>query len=645
MQPTPEHIYRLLVEAVVDFAIYMLDVHGDVVSWNQGAERLKGYRAEEVIGTHFSRFYTETDRAAGVPMLALERALKDGHFESEGWRVRKDGTRFWAHVLVTPVLDEAKNLVGFAKITRDVTERRTAADELERSQTQFRTLVQGVTDYAIFLLDPTGHVSSWNSGAARIKGYTENEIVGEHFSVFYTDEDRAAGVPQQNLRRAEDMGRTEQEGWRVRKDGTRFWAHVLIDRILDDDGRLVGFAKVTQDVSDQRKAAEELEQARNALVQSQKLEALGQLTGGVAHDFNNLLMAIVASLELLEMRVPDDAKVHRLLENAKAAAFRGSALTQRMLAFARRQQLKPTAVDLMALVRGMSDLLQRSLGTQVSVEVKFPLALEPVLIDANQFELALLNLAVNARDAMPDGGVVTIAARSVVVAPGHDSALPVGNYVCLSVADQGSGMNADTVLRATEPFFSTKGVGKGTGLGLSMVHGLVEQSGGRLVIHSIEGKGTTMEMWLPVASGESAAVATTMTPTPTPIETPVSRPLCVLMVDDDPLVLEVTVAQLEDLGHVTMQASSAQEALTLLGGDQRVDVVITDHAMPGFTGTQLVRCIAERWPALPVILATGYAGLAEHETLDVIRLKKPFTRQDLVGALHAAMGSGSLANV
>ena len=634
MQTTPEHIYRQLVEAVVDCAIYMLDPNGLVVSWNAGAQRLKGYSAEEVVGTHFSRFYTESDRAADVPMLALERVLKDGHYESEGWRVRKDGTRFWAQVVIDPAFDEAKNLIGFAKITRDLTERRMATDELRQSQAQFRTLVQGVTDYAIFLLDPTGHVSSWNSGAERIKGYTANEIIGEHFSMFYTEEDRAAGVPQHNLRRAEAEGRTEQEGWRVRKDGTRFWAHVLIDRILDDDGRLVGFAKVTQDVSDQRKAAEELENARNALFQSQKLEALGQLTGGVAHDFNNLLMAIVASLELLEIRIPDDEHVHKLLANAKAAAFRGSALTQRMLAFARRQQLKPTAVDLMALVRGMSDLLQRSLGTHISVEVKFPLKLERVLVDANQFELALLNLAVNARDAMPDGGVVTIAARPVVVTSGQDRTLPAGSYVCLSVADQGHGMDPDTVQRATEPFFTTKGVGKGTGLGLSMVHGLVEQSGGRLVIHSVEGKGTTMEMWLPVASGQSDDVAASVTPKQ--IETPSSTPLCVLMVDDDPLVLEVTVAQLEDLGHVTMRASSAEEALVLLEQKQHVDVVITDHAMPGLTGTQLITLIAERWPTVPVILATGYAGLAEHETLDVTRLKKPFTRQDLVAALHAA---------
>jgi len=631
---TPEHIYRLLVEGVVDYAIYMLDPHGEIISWNPGAQRFKGYSAEEVIGTHFERFYTDTDRAVGVPMLALERAVKEGHFESEGWRVRKDGTRFWAHVMIDPIVDDAKKLIGFAKITRDLTESRNAAEELRQSQAQFQILVQGVTDYAIYLLDPTGHVSSWNSGAERIKGYTANEIVGEHFSAFYTEEDRKAGEPQRNLRRAEDEGRTEQEGWRVRKDGTRFWAHVLIDRILDDDGRLVGFAKVTRDVSDKRKAAQELEQARHALFQSQKMEAIGQLTGGVAHDFNNLLMAITANLELLAVRVPDDAEVQKLLENARAAAFRGSSLTQRMLAFARRQQLKPTAVDLMARVYGMSDLLQRTLGTKVSVELKFPLKLEKVRVDANQFELALLNLAVNARDAMPDGGIVTIAAKSIVVEQMDDSSLPAGKYVSLSVADGGHGMDAATMLRATEPFFTTKDVGHGTGLGLSMVHGLAEQSGGRLNIHSEKGNGTIVEMWLPVAHTETAEVAAAVVDTP--VAPPAPRLLSVLMVDDDPLVREVMAGLLEDLGHTVAQVSSAHEALALLNESRHFDVVITDHAMPGFTGTQLITRIAESWPALPVILATGYTELAEHEPLNVIRLNKPFRRRDLVEALHTA---------
>jgi len=336
MPITLESNYRLLVQSIVDYAIYMLDAKGYVVSWNLGAERFKGYKAEEVIGTHFSRFYTDEDRAADVPSLALERAVQDGRFESEGWRVRKDGSRFWAHVLIDPIRNDAGELIGFAKVTRDLTERRAAQEVLRDNQAQFKILVQGVTDYAIYMLDATGHISSWNPGAQRIKGYTLDEIVGEHFSCFYTQEDRKNGEPQKNLRLASTIGRVESEGWRVRKDGTRFWAHVFIDRILDDHGKLVGFAKITRDVTEQRKATQELDRAREALFQSQKLESIGQLTGGVAHDFNNLLMTIIASLELISRRVPDDPKLHILIENAKAGAFRGAALTERMLSICQK---------------------------------------------------------------------------------------------------------------------------------------------------------------------------------------------------------------------------------------------------------------------------------------------------------------------
>ncbi|HET7360257.1 MAG TPA: PAS domain S-box protein, partial [Rhodanobacteraceae bacterium] len=416
---TEDQNYRLLVEAIVDYAIYMLDVSGRIVSWNLGAQRFKGFTAEEVIGTYFGRFYTEEDRLAGVPQLGLQRAVAEGRFESEGWRVRKDGQRFWAHVVIDPIHDAAGELIGFAKVTQDLTERRTAEEILQRNQEQFQILVQGVLDYAIYMLDSTGHVSSWNTGAERIKGYGVEEIIGQHFSIFYTAEDRATGEPRKNLERAERDGHVEAEGWRVRKNGERFWAHVSIERILGGDGRLLGFAKVTRDVTDQRQAAEELETARAALVHSQKLESIGKLTGGVAHDFNNLLMAILSCLELIERRVPEDPKIGFLLENARSGVMRGAALTQRMLAFARRQELRPTAVDVVTLVRGMRELLQRSIGSQFDIGLRFPLELEHVLVDANQLELALMNLTVNARDAMPDGGHLAISARQETLGRGN----------------------------------------------------------------------------------------------------------------------------------------------------------------------------------------------------------------------------------
>jgi PAS domain S-box-containing protein len=275
--------FRLLVQSIVDYAIYMLDPTGIVTSWNAGAERIKGFQAGEIVGKHFSTFYTPEDREAGKPEQVLETARREGKFEGEGWRVRKDGSRFWASVVVDRINDETGKLVGFAKITRDMTEKQ-ALMEAERT---FRLLVQGVTDYAIFMLDPGGMVTNWNAGAQRIKGYAPEEIVGKHFSTFYTPEDAEAGVPKRALETAREMGRYEAEGWRVRKDGTRFWASVVLDAIRDDDGKLIGFAKITRDMTEKRETQLRLEESREQLFRSQKMEALGQLTGGLAHDFKD----------------------------------------------------------------------------------------------------------------------------------------------------------------------------------------------------------------------------------------------------------------------------------------------------------------------------------------------------------------------
>ncbi|HEX5777184.1 MAG TPA: PAS domain S-box protein, partial [Caulobacteraceae bacterium] len=347
---TDEGRYRLLVDAITDYAIYMLDPSGRVTSWNLGAQRFKGYLAQEIIGEHFSRFYPEEDRAAGVPARALKTAATEGRFEAEGWRVRKDGGRFWAHVVIDPIRTPEGELVGFAKITRDLTERRAAEEALRSSEEQFRLLVQGVTDYAIYMLDPDGKVSSWNAGAQRIKGYLPDEIIGEHFSRFYTDEDRADGLPATALRIAATEGKFEREGWRVRKDASRFWAHVVIDPVRNDDGEIIGFAKITRDITERREAQRELEHAREALFHSQKMDAIGQLTGGVAHDFNNLLRAILGSLELVKRRLPHDPKLTPLIDNAIHGAQRGADLTQRMLTFARKQELKLQPVELPSLV-------------------------------------------------------------------------------------------------------------------------------------------------------------------------------------------------------------------------------------------------------------------------------------------------------
>jgi len=622
--------YRLLVEAIIDYAIYMLDPAGCVTSWNPGARRFKGYEEAEIIGHHFSEFYTEEDRAAGVPARALRTAAEEGCFEAEGWRVRKDGTRFWAHVMIDPIRTAEGELLGYAKITRDLTERRKGEEILRRSEEQFRLLVQGVTDYAIYMLDLDGFVTNWNPGAQRIKGYLPAEIIGQHFSRFYTDADRRAGEPDRALMTAMRDGRFEKEGWRVRKDGSRFFAHVVIDPIRDDYGKAIGFAKITRDITERRQAQQALEQTRQALFHSQKLDAIGQLTGGVAHDFNNLLMAVLGSLELLRKRLPDDdAKAMSLLNNAVLGAQRGAILTQRLLAFRRKQDLSLGGVDLEALVRGMTGLLHRSIGPSVRLTTRFARDLAPAFTDANQLETALLNLAVNARDAMPNGGELLIEGAMVTLPEDAPIGLPAGDYVRLAMVDQGEGMNEETLARASEPFYTTKGFGKGTGLGLSMVHGLAEQSGGRLVLESAPGEGARIELWLPRADSLRAE----RPDAPKLDVTAPVRPLVVLAVDDDSLVLVNTAALLEDLGHVVLVASSASEALATVR-TRPIDVVITDYAMPQMTGLQLAEAIKASRPDLPVALATGYAELPPGEGRSLPRLAKPYSQAELAQFLQ-----------
>ncbi|MGE7962153.1 PAS domain S-box protein [Pseudomonas sp. NPDC089918] len=623
--------FRLLIDAVVDYAIYMIDPDGIITSWNAGAKRFKGYEEAEILGQHFSRFYTEEDRKAGLPQRALDTAIHEGRFEGEGWRVRKDGTHFWSHVIIDPIRDPSGKLLGFAKITRDLTDRKMAEETLKQSEQQFRLLVQSVTDYAIYMLAPDGRVTNWNLGAQRIKGYRPEEVIGQHFSMFYTPEDREAGEPQRALEIATREGRFENKAWRVRKDGTRFFAHVVVDPIWGETGTLLGFAKITRDITEVTQAQQALEKTREALFQAQKMQAIGQLSGGIAHDFNNLLTVILGNLEIVRKRAADDPRITRLLDNATQGALRGVSLTQRMLAFARRQELKTESVEIPALIQGITGLMRSSLGPAVSIETRFAPELEPVMADVNQLELAVLNLATNARDAMPDGGKLIISAQTHEV---HDQklSLTAGRYVCLSVTDTGEGMDDATLASAMDPFFTTKGVGKGTGLGLSMVHGFIEQLGGRFILKSRKDVGTTAELWLPVALANS-------TTTPAIEETAMSRVprLCVLVVDDDSLVLTSTSLLLEDLGHRVISASSGAQALELFDSEPAIDLVITDMAMPKMNGEQLAQIIRNIRPQLPIILATGYAERLEGLAARLPRLSKPFTQLNLVEIIALVM--------
>jgi PAS domain S-box-containing protein len=541
---------------------------------------------------------------------------------------------------------------GQFAITRDVTERNKAREvqqrlnteleerisartgeleaalhRLQESERSFELLVESVTDYALYRLDPTGRIVSWNSGAKRIKGYDAAEIIGKNFECFYSEQDRAAGVPAMGLRTAAREGRLETEGWRLRKDGSRFWANVIIDAI-HSDGRLVGYAKITRDITERRAAEARLRQA-------QKMEAVGQFTGGAAHDFNNLLMAILGSLEILRKRLPNDPRLLALLDNAMQGAKRGSSLTQRMLAFARRQELKQEAVDLAHLVNNMLELMERSLGPTINIETRFPREVVRVRTDANQLETALLNLAINSRDAMPNGGTITVSVTERSIAGAHLTGLPPGTYACLAVTDTGHGMDEATLARATEPFFTTKGIGKGTGLGLSMVDGLTGQSGGKLIVQSVPTRGTTIELWFPITTQADAAGE--RNPTGAAEGTQTVRQLYILAVDDDSLVLANIAAMLEDLGHQVVAVGSGARAIVEIESTPAIDLVITDQAMPVMTGIQLIEILRTRRPALPVILATGFAELPQGLSTSIGRLSKPFTQRALAEALAATI--------
>jgi PAS domain S-box-containing protein len=509
------------------------------------------------------------------------------------------------------------------------------ARALRRSEERFRLLVEGVADHAIFMLDPDGCVANWNLGARRLMGYGD-DIVGTSYAIFHTEEDCVAGSPARALLEAERDGKSAAEGWRVRKDGSRFWAEVTMVAVRNENDTIIGFAEIVRDVSERRRSQEALERTREALAMSQKMETIGQLTGGIAHDFNNLLAAVIGSLDLLTKHLDmADPKIQRLVDNAMQGALRGASLTQRMLAFARKQDLRPVVVDVPELVRGMTSLLKFDAG--IRIETRFPIDLPKVKADANQLELAILNLAVNARDAMPNGGVITISARE----DRDEANLSVKRHVALAVTDTGCGMDEETLRHAQEPFFTTKGVGKGTGLGLSMVNGLAEQSEGRLVLKSRLGEGTTAEIWLPVADEEPAAHA----PRDEPIVSipRAGRKLSVLVADDDVLVLENTAAMLEDLGHVVVEARSGEEALALLRRTRTVDLVVTDYAMPGMTGLQLAEAVVAERPGTLLLLSTGYAELPSGERSNLPRIAKPFDQTALAKAIDAAMREGEPA--
>jgi PAS domain S-box-containing protein len=513
-----------------------------------------------------------------------------------------------------------------------LTARKSASGALEASA--FERLVQSVVDYAIFMLDPSGHVASWNAGARRIKGYDAEEIIGEHFSRFYTPEDVEARLPWTALETARREGRFAAEGWRQRKDGARFWASVVIDPIRNDAGEVIGFAKVTRDLTERREAELELQRSQEALFQSQKMEAVGQLTGGLAHDFNNLLTGITGSLDMMRTRLAQGRvnELDRYITAAQGAASRAAALTHRLLAFSRRQTLEPRIVDANKLVSGMEELIRRTIGPSMTLETVLSAGLWPCYCDPNQLENALLNLCINGRDAMPGGGHLTIETANIWVdeTGARQRDMPEGQYVALCVTDTGTGMSPEVVSRAFDPFYTTKPPGKGTGLGLSMIYGFAKQSGGQVRIYSEVGRGTTVKIYLPRRHG----VALEELEVEPPLTAARAEGETVLVVDDEPTVRMLVGDTLAELGYQSIEAADAQTALKLLESDVAIDLLITDVGLPGeMDGKQMVDAARTKRPSLKVLFITGYAENAAisngHLDPGMHVLSKPFPMDKL----------------
>ncbi len=633
--------------------------------WGMTAEQLGGVNESQLAATMARAcadpegFRTATDaliansppESFDMVMLAsgitLERYSKvrlvEGRFAGRVWSFRDVTQRLNDEQRLRSVATENIQLLERAQTAQrklqelnetleDKVAQRSAA--LQNSEQQFQQLVAGVTDYAIYMLDTEGNVVNWNPGAERIKGYSSSDIVGEHFSRFYTEEDRETELPKRNLHLAATRGKFEGEGWRLRKDGTRFWANVLIDPIRNSKGELIGFAKVTRDMTEYRVMQEQLHQ-------SQKMEAIGQLTGGVAHDFNNLLTVIIGNLDAIWRHLPpEDSRIRRAVDQATRGAQRAATLTQQLLAFARRQPLNPKPCDLNRLVADMSDLMRRTLGENISVETVLAGGLWRVDVDEHQLESAILNLAVNSRDAMPEGGKLTIETANAHLDEGYAdnfAEIAPGQYVMVCVSDTGSGMPRDVLGRAFDPFFTTKPIGKGTGLGLSQVYGFVKQSNGHIKLYSEPGEGTTVKIYLPRlidATVEEPPERATIIPEGCPGE-------IILVVEDDDDVRIYSTESLRELKFNVLEASSAESALKLLERHPEISMMFTDVGLPGMNGRELVEAARARRPDLKVLFTTGYArnAIVHQGRLDpgVQLLTKPFTRAQLATRIREVL--------
>jgi PAS domain S-box-containing protein len=500
---------------------------------------------------------------------------------------------------------------------------------------QLQIFIEGVADYAILMLDPSGRITSWNSTAQDVIGYEAEDIVGKHFGILYRPDERRAGYPNRALELTAQKGKYEVEGWRVRKDGTPFYVTGAFTAIHNDNGELIGFANIIRDATERREAQEKLFEAREQLAMAQKMEAIGKLTGGIAHDFNNLLMIIGGNAETFRRLL--DPKLPRAIEAIEIAAKRGESLTRQLLTFSRRQHLRPTVVDLHDSIRDMRTLIESSLRGNIVYTEKIALDIWPVKVDVAELELAIVNIAVNARDAMPNGGAFTLTAENVEVG-NEESREHQKQFVELGFSDTGVGIPRNLLSKIFDPFFTTKEIGKGTGLGLSQVYGFAHQAGGWVQADSKVGRGMKVTVYLPHYPNQDSVEAKAAA---TEVRKP-ERPI-VLVVDDSMDVAEVTSALFERLGYDTVYRESAEAALRLLAEGANVDLVFSDIVMPGtIDGVGLASEIRSLYPNLPVILTTGYSDAVQAAAPDLRILRKPFDTAALKSFLEETIDPGEV---
>ncbi len=629
------NIHMTEAQRLANLGSWSWEVVDNKISWSEQLYDIYGLRPDQFKGTlqEFIGFIHPEDRARVYESIGA--ALKSGtNFSHEERIVRPDGSLRYLHSVGEVIRDDRGTVVRMLGICLDVTERKLAERTLHDTEQNYRLLLKGARDYAIYMLDAQGYVRSWNDGARRLKGYDADEIVGRHFRVFLPSEVRATDLAERALATAAREGQFEAQTWLLRKNGEGFYASVVMDAIRNDAGELIGFAKLTRDITTQHEAQVAIELAREQLTQAQKMEALGQLTGGIAHDFNNLLMIVSGYAQILAGRL-SGAKDKQAVDAIRAAANRGEKLTRQLLAFSRRQQLMPVVVDLRQRIDVVRDMLAPSLRGNIECICDIEDKIWPVEVDLGELELALVNIAVNARDAMPDGGTITLSARNVVLKPGSAAGALEGEFVALAIIDTGAGMPADVLQRVFEPFFTTKPVGKGTGLGLSQVHGFASQSGGAVTLTSEPGRGTVVTIYLPRSANETSADAGERA-----ASNGDQAHGTVLVVEDSRDVAEVTTSLLEQLGYRVVRAENATEALRHLQQGIGVDLLFSDIVMPGpINGLGLAQICQERFPDIPVLLTSGFSDAAQAVDGRFDILRKPYEIEALERAIKVAINN------